>query len=148
MTASQQPSSSGHRTLCERLRRVLSDPYWWGVIVAIAAIVVTILIWWSPDFEISVNPMEGTVQQGREITSAITVKAIHGYKQSVSLSASGHPSGVVITFDPPIGGQTPSYTSTVKINIGSDAPTGKYELTIKGLGADGKEHTVIAHRID
>src|SRR5574341_433263 len=114
--------------------------------IFVAAIIGATYAFWlnapSSDFSISINPMNGQVQQGGVITTAITVKGEYGYKESVSLSGSGQPPGVVITFAPPIGGLTPSYTSIVKITISLDAPVGKYEITIKGLGADGKERSV------
>lgn len=94
-----------------------------------------------PDFSISVNPMHGSIQQGGVTTTAITVRGEHGYKKSVSLSASGQPSGVVISFVPPIGGATPAYTSNVTISVNANAPRGDYDIIIKGTGADGKEHT-------
>lgn len=121
-----------------------------GVIVAIVATVVTIILGLlsppPPDFSIAVNPMGGPVHQGgvfpyRLITTAITVEGIQGYKHPVSLSASGQPSGIVITFVPPLGEAKPSYTSNVTISVDSNVPVGSYEITIKGVGADGKEHS-------
>ena len=123
------------------------NPVYLGVIIAIVAIVVTIIlaIWqYSPppsDFCISVNPMEGEVHQGGVITTAITIKGIQGYEHPVSLSARGLHSGIVVTFIPPIGGPTPSYTSTVTIDVDPTVPAGDYEIVKKGTGADGKEHS-------
>ena len=94
-----------------------------------------------PDFSISVNPMRGEVHQGGVIQTTVTVMGIHGYEHSVSLSASGQPSGVVVTFVPPIGGPTPSYTSTVTINVQPGVSADVYTTIIKGMGADGKEYS-------
>lgn len=118
-----------------------------GVIVVIVAIVVSIIVWlWPnppppPDFSISVNPMQGSVQPGGVIQTTITVEGIHGYEHTVSLSASGQPSGVVVTFVPPFGGPTPSYTSTVTINVHPSVSASVYTTIIKGTGTDGKEHS-------
>lgn len=109
-----------------------------GVVGIVVAIIMNLP---PPDFRISVNPMHGTVQQGGVISTAITVKGEHGYKESVSLSASGQPSGVVVTFIPPIGGPRPAYTSTLTISVGSNVPAGDYNIIIKAMGADGKERT-------
>ena len=119
-----------------------------GVIAAISivAIVVSIIVWlWPnppppPDFSISVSPMQGSVQPGGVIQTTITVKGIHGYEHPVSLSASGQPSDVVITFIPPSEEATPAYASTMTINVGSNVPASDYTVIIKGMGADGKEH--------
>lgn len=95
----------------------------------------------SSDFSISVNPMRGEVHQGGVIQTTVTVMGIHGYEHPVSLSASGQPSGVVVTFVPPIGGPTPSYTSTVTINVQPSVSASVYTTIIKGTGADGKEYS-------
>lgn len=111
-------------------------------IIAVVAIIVNILTTLPPpDFSISVNPVQGIVQQGGVISTAITVKGEQKYKESISLSASGLPSGVVVTFVPPIGGPAPTFTSNVIITVGSDTSIGRYEITIKGIGSDGKEHS-------
>ncbi|MCJ7653877.1 MAG: hypothetical protein MUO97_00995 [Dehalococcoidia bacterium] len=123
------------------------NPAYLGVIVAIVAIVVSIILWQfgpnpprGPDFSISVSPMEGLAPQGGVIQTTITVKGAYGYVHPVSLSASGHPSDAVITFIPPLGDATPGYASTMTINVGSKVPLGDFMVTIKGSGADGKEH--------
>ncbi len=117
-----------------------------AVLAILAAIIGVSWDYWlrppSPDFIMSINPMIGQVQPGGVIATAITVKSENGYKESVSLSGSGQPPGMIPTFVPPIGGTTPWYTSTLTISINSDVPVGKYEILIKGLGSDGKEHSV------
>jgi hypothetical protein len=99
-----------------------------AIVVILAAIIgATWAVWLNPppsDFCISVNPMKGEVHQGGVITTAITIKGIQEYEHPVSLSASGLPSGIVVTFIPPIGGPTPSYTSTVMINVDPIVPAG------------------------
>ena len=115
-------------------------------IVAILAPIIgaTWTIWLNPpppDFSISVRPMQGSVEQGGVIQTTITVRGIRGYKHTVSLSASGQPSNVVIAFAPPIGGPAPAFTSNVMINVGQDVPVGNYNIIINGIGADGKEHS-------
>jgi len=130
----------------ENRRPWYKNPAYLGVIVAILAIVITIIVWQWPnpsplsDFSISVSPMQGSVQPGGVIQTTITVKGIHGYKHSVSLSASGQPSDVIITFIPPFGEATPAYASTMTINVDSNVPAGDHTITIKGTGADGEEH--------
>lgn len=124
-----------------------SAPTYLGIIVAIVAIVVTIIIWIWPnppppsDFSMSIDPMFGAIQAGGVLQTTVTVKGIHGYDHVVSLSASGQPAGIVIAFVPPFGAAKPSYTSGVTINVNSNVPAGDYTITIKGIGADGKEHS-------
>ena len=120
-----------------------------GLIIAIVAIVVTIIlaIWQysppPPDFSISINPMQGAVHQGGVITTAVTIKGVSGYEERVGLSATGQPSGVVLAFVPQSGEAKPSYTSSVTINVNSNVPVGDYRITINGIGADGKERRCI-----
>ena len=94
-----------------------------------------------PDFSISVKPMSGEVQQGGVIQTIVTVAGILGYEQPVNLSTTGQPSGVAINFVPPFGEAKPSYTSSVTINVDQNVPADDYTIIIKGMGADGKEHT-------
>ena len=123
-----------------------------GVIGAVIAAVIAAIIGatWAfllnpppSDFSISVNPMEGKVYQGGVIATVITIKGIQGYEHQVSLGASGQPQGIVVSLVPTIGGPTPSYTSTVTINVDPIVPAGDYEIVKKGTGADGKEHSCI-----
>jgi len=123
------------------------SPLHLGVIVASLTLLVLIIAYVLPyppppsDFSISIKPMQGAVQQGGVITTAITIKGVHGYEEPVSLSATGQPSGVVLAFVPPFGDAKPSYTSSVTINVNSNVPAGDYTIIIKGIGADGKEHS-------
>lgn len=112
-----------------------------GILVTVVIAIVGWMLFLSPDFSISVNPMDGSVQQGGTASLTVTVKSIDGYDQRVSLSASGQPSDMIATFSPPFGGPTPSYSSNVLIDVGQKVSVGDYPLVIKGTGADGKEHT-------
>lgn len=122
----------------------------WGMIILVIAVIIaaivgaTLTLWLNPpphDFSISVSPMQGAAQPGAVIQTTITVKGIHGYKYPVSLSASGQPFDIVIAFIPPFGEATPTYASTMAINVGSNVPAGDYTIIIKGTGADEKKHT-------
>ena len=92
------------------------------------------------DFSISLDPTQGSVNQGSVIQFTAIIKSIHGYDYSVRLSASGQPHNVIVTLIPPYGEAKPAYTSGVLIDIGQNAPVGDYTIIIKGTGADGKEH--------
>jgi len=96
----------------------------------------------TPDFNISVNPVQGEVDQGKVIETTVTVKSIQGYERPVSLSATGQPSNILIAFIPPTGEPTPAYTSTMTINVARDVPVGDYTIIVKGTGTDGIAHSV------
>jgi len=137
----------GKKMAKENKRRWYMTPTYLGIIVAIIAIVVSIIVWRWPnppppsDFSVSIDPMFGAIQAGGVMQTTVTVKGIYGYEHTVSLSASGQPPGIVIAFVPPFGEAKPSYTSGVTINVDTNAPAGDYTIIIKGTGADGKEHS-------
>lgn len=116
-----------------------------GVLVGIAAIIVTVVLWQRPardrDFTMSVTPMRGRISQGGVTETSIYVKGEGGYKHSVNLSASGQPSDVQIAFSPPFGPAEPAFTSTMTVNVEPKVPPGDCEITIKGIGEDGREHS-------
>ena len=127
----------------DKRRSWYKSPAILGVIVAIVAIVVSIIIWQlpnpspQPDFSISVSPMQGSVQQGGVIQTTITVKGIYRYEHPVILSASEQPSDVVIAFIPQSGEAKLAYASTMTINVGSNIPAGDHTITIKEGGLSG-----------
>ncbi|MEM2924369.1 MAG: PA14 domain-containing protein [Methanocellales archaeon] len=88
----------------------------------------------TPTFTIS-NPGEQTVYRGSSKSISITVTSYYGYNKEVSLNASGMPSGTTITFTP--DKKTPTFSSTMTINVSASTPTGNYPITIIGTGSDG-----------
>src|SRR5260370_15271954 len=61
----------------------------------------------QPTFSLSASPSNVTIVQGAAGASTITVTPLNGFNNSVSLSASGLPSGGMATFNP----TTPPRTS-------------------------------------
>ena len=98
-------------------------------------------LWTRPtlDFTLSVSPASSTVQPGGSAEATVLVRALGTYTSSVSLSYGGQPSGVTVDISPTSG--TPSFNSTMTINVGATAAHGSYTITITGTGADGKTHT-------
>jgi hypothetical protein len=85
----------------------------------------------APDFTLSANPSSLTVTQGNSGTSTITVTALAGYKQNVTLSALNCPSTMTCSFNP--GAVTDgSGQSTLTIQTTSSTPAGPTTLTIDG----------------
>lgn len=114
-----------------------------GVIVAVAAILVTIIMnrGPEPDFSISVNPIEASLQQGGKIPAIINVIGLHEYSHAVYLSATSKNVGIVSSFDPQSGKAKPSFVSTMTVDVRSNVEPNQYVLIVKAVGADGKEHT-------
>jgi hypothetical protein len=122
------------------------NPTYLTIIAFIAAAIIS-LVWVSTisappaDFSIAISPIQGAVHQGGVITTAITIKGIQEYEHPVALSTNVQPSGIAVSFVPPIGEPTPSYTSTVRINVDSSVLKDNYKIVMTGTGADGKEHS-------
>lgn len=113
------------------------------IIIAVPSIWLILDPYESPDFSVSVDPMQGVITSGGVIQTTLTIKGVGDYKHDVSLSAIGQPPGMALSFVPPIGGPKPSYTSMLIINVAQTVPESDYPITIKGLGNDGTEHTCI-----
>lgn len=91
------------------------------------------------DFSISVTPGGGTIERDNSGTASISVESFSGYEKIVTLSCSGVPENVKVTFSPASG--KPTFGSTMEIEVGGSASIGTHTLTIKGKGADGTEKT-------
>jgi len=95
-----------------------------------------------PDFSISVSPTSGSVQAGGSTTATVSLTPVPTVENfSVSLTASGQPSGVSVSFSPS-SGVLPS-SSTMTINVGSNVPGGTYTITVKGTCVADRERTSI-----
>jgi len=95
-----------------------------------------------PDFSISVSPMSRSVQAGGSTTATVSLTPVPTVENfSVSLTASGQPSGVSVSFSPS-SGVLPS-SSTMTINVGSSVSAGTYTITVKGTCVADRERTSI-----
>ncbi|MEW6592611.1 MAG: hypothetical protein AB1305_02855 [Candidatus Hadarchaeota archaeon] len=87
------------------------------------------------DFNVSVSPSSDTVVQGWYTFTTVTVTS-NNYSGTVTLSATGQPSGASVSFSPSSGSS--SFSSTMTISTPSSASGGIYNITITGTGSDGK----------
>jgi len=98
-------------------------------------VIVTLNVIASPaDFSVSVSPSSLTINTTESKTAIVTVTSIGTFNQNVTLSLTGLPAHVTVTFTPPApkppAGSTAS--SIMRINVGPDAINGTYPLTIVG----------------
>lgn len=83
----------------------------------------------APSFTLSAFPTSVTiVQGGAGGTSTITVHGLNGFAGSVSLAASGLPSGVTAVFNP----NPTATTSTLTLTASATATIGTFTVTITG----------------
>jgi subtilase family serine protease len=94
----------------------------------------------SPSFTLSASPSSVTVTQGSSGTSTITVTDVGGFSGSVTLAASGLPSGVTATF----GTNPATSTSTLTLTAGSTATTGTATVTITGTSGSLSATTTVS----
>jgi subtilisin family serine protease/subtilisin-like proprotein convertase family protein len=87
----------------------------------------------TQDFSIAVTPTSGAVNPGSSLTATVNTTTTVGAPQSVTLSASGLPSGVTASFSPST--ITSGGSATLTISAGSAAAPGVYTVTITGTGS-------------
>lgn len=84
----------------------------------------------GPDFSLSATPSSSTVAAGIPAGYTVTVTASGGFSGTVSLSASGLPSGAAATFNP--ASVTGSGNSSLTVTTSASTPAGSYPITITG----------------
>jgi hypothetical protein len=89
---------------------------------------VTLTVNPAPSFTIGASPASLSVTQGANGTSTITVTPLNGFTGSVSLSASGLPSGVTAAFST----NPTTKTSVLTLTASSTAATGLATITVAG----------------
>ncbi len=91
------------------------------------------------DFSISVSPGSGAVTAGGSTSATVSTATTSGSAQTVSLSASGVPSGASASFNPP--SVTSGGSSTMTITTSTSTPAGTYNVTITGTGSSATHST-------
>jgi hypothetical protein len=94
----------------------------------------------TPDFTISASPSSVTVQQGNNGTSTIGTTALNGFNNAITLSATGQPSGVTVTFGTNPIPAPGTGTSLMTMAVGGSVTPGTYTITVTGVGG-GITHT-------
>ena len=95
--------------------------------------------WPEPNFTLSANPNSVTIAQASNGNSTITITPVTGFSGSVTLSASGLPSGVTAAFNP----NPATATSTLTLTASGTAATGTVTVTITGVSGSLTHTTTI-----
>jgi uncharacterized membrane protein len=104
---------------------------------------VTLTVTSAGTFTISANPTSVTVAQGSQGSSTITTAVSGGFNSSITLSASGTPSGVTVGFNPNPIPAPGSGTSTMTITVASTTTPGTYPITVTGNGGGVQQSTTV-----
>ncbi|MEV7975314.1 carbohydrate binding domain-containing protein [Streptomyces sp. NPDC086519] len=89
----------------------------------------------TSDFSLSLSPGSASVAQGGSATTTVATNVTSGGAESVSLTASGAPSGVSVSFSPATVSSGGS--STLTATVGSSVAAGTYPITVTGTAAGG-----------
>ncbi|GAA0248215.1 hypothetical protein GCM10010492_55020 [Saccharothrix mutabilis subsp. mutabilis] len=91
------------------------------------------------DFSLSLSPSSGSVAAGGSTTFTVATSTTAGSPQTVTLSATGAPSGVAVTFDP--GTVQSGSSSTATVSVPASAASGTYAVTVTGTGTTARSAT-------
>jgi subtilase family serine protease len=94
----------------------------------------------TPSFTLSDSPSSLSITQGSSGTSTITVNDLNGFTGSVTLAASGLPSGVTAAF----GTNPTTGTSVLTLTASATATTGTSTVTITGTSGSLTATTTLA----
>jgi subtilase family serine protease len=94
----------------------------------------------SPSFTLSAAPNSLSIAQGANGTSTITITPKNGFTGSVSLAASGLPSGVTASFNP----QSATSSSVLTLTASATAATGTVTVTVTGTSGSLTATTTIS----
>ncbi|HYI12563.1 MAG TPA: FG-GAP-like repeat-containing protein [Thermoanaerobaculia bacterium] len=82
----------------------------------------------SPDFTVSVSPSSRTVARGGSVSYTVTIAPSNGFAGTVTLAATGLPSGASATFTPP----STTSSSSLLVTTAGTTPTGAYSVIVTG----------------
>ncbi len=91
----------------------------------------------APYFAISVAPNSLSVSaQVRTNTTTVTIQSVNGFNSPVALTASGNPSGMIVSFSPPTVTPPPNGkgNSIANITVECIVTPGTYAIAINGTG--------------
>lgn len=86
----------------------------------------------APDFSLSASPASGSVNPGGTVTTTIQSAVVTGAAQTVSLAASGLPTGATAAFAP--ASVTAGGSSVLTVSTTGSTPAGTYPVTVTGTG--------------
>src|SRR5271157_3607447 len=95
------------------------------------------------NFTISASPASLSIAQGNQGSSTITTTVSGGFNSFITLSASGTPMGVGVSFNPQTIPAPGSGTSTMTITVLRLARLGTYPITVTGTGGGIKQSTTV-----
>ena len=96
----------------------------------------------TPGFGLTASPTTVSVLQGGTGTSTIASTVLNGFNSAISLSATGQPAGVTVTFSPT--SITGAGTSTITFAASASVAAGTYRITVTGTSGSVTESVALA----
>jgi subtilase family serine protease len=96
----------------------------------------------TPGFGLTASPTTVSVLQGGTGTSTIASTVLNGFNSAISLSATGQPAGVTVTFSPT--SITGAGTSTITFAASASVAAGTYRITVTGISGSVTESVALA----
>ena len=96
----------------------------------------------TPGFGLTASPTMVSVVPGSSGTSTISSTVTNGFASGISLSATGQPTGVTVTFSPT--SITGAGTSTMTIAVGSSTAIGTYSIRVTGTSGSITEVVTVS----
>ena len=95
----------------------------------------------SADFSLSATPSSATVDSGSDATYTVNVAYASGFSGTVTLSATGLPTGASASFAP--SSVSSSQSSALDITTDTSTPGGTYPITITGTSGSVSHSTTV-----
>jgi hypothetical protein len=111
-----------------------------GTLTHTATISLTVNPAAAPNFAIAASPSSVSVTQGSSVGDTVTITPQNGFSSSVSLTATGLPSGVTAAFNP----TSTTSSSTLTLTASSTATTGAATVTITGTSGGLTHSTTLS----
>jgi subtilase family serine protease len=96
----------------------------------------------TPGFSLSASPASVSIAQGGSGNSTITSAVSGGFDSAITLTASGQPTGVTVSFNP--SSITEAGNSTMTITVASTTVAGTYTITVTGTSGSTTATTTVA----
>jgi subtilase family serine protease len=98
-----------------------------------------------PSYTIGAAPASVSVAQGSSGKSTISSKVTGGFDSAITLSATGQPTGVTVSFSS--ASITGAGTSIMTMTVGSSTVTGTYSITVTGKSGSSSETTTVSLKV-
>ncbi len=105
-----------------------------GSVVQTSTVTLTVTV--PPSFTVSVAPATVSVAKGANGASTVTTTVSGGFSAPVTMSASGQPAGVTVTFSPVTLGAPGAGASTMTMAVAANASVGSYAITVTASGGN------------